>query len=272
MTLSNGLLPRSKASRAHATAHLKEIIIPELLEKVRRFWFKHLRSEEALILPQRNQMGRWFFCEAEFDELCVRKFRPALEAIKSSRASAKDILAIARPVTPFQWLSLVILLDQIPRNCYRGPESAVVFRVFDPVARELAHHAIQAGAPVHARTRYRLAYRMWFYLPLMHSEDLALHDQALAHYRQMKADFEELMAEDGTAGDDDRRRCWGVLAVQKETARDLLDTNYDFELKHRDIIEQFGRYPHRNFALHRESTSKEREYLRHGGETFNSGS
>lgn len=76
MTLSNGFLPRSKASRAHATAHLKEVITPELLEKVRRFWFKHLRTEEALILPQKKQMGRWFFCDAEFDELCMSANSP----------------------------------------------------------------------------------------------------------------------------------------------------------------------------------------------------
>ncbi|KAL0941702.1 uncharacterized protein CTRU02_204465 [Colletotrichum truncatum] len=270
MTLSNGL-PRSKASKAHATAHVKEVITPELLERLRRFWFKHLNSEEAFILPQKNQLGRWFFSDADFDEACVRKFRPALEAIKSARATAKDIIAIVRPITPLQWLSLVLLLDQIPRNCYRGAESSVVFKVFDPIALEIANHALKAGAATHSRTKYRVAYRMWFYLPLMHSEDLALHDLAVEHYQEMKQDFEELMAADGAAGDDDQRKCWGVLAVQKETARDLLETNYDFEIKHRDIIAQFGRYPHRNYVMHRESTPEEEKYLRTGGETFSGG-
>ncbi|KAF5524914.1 hypothetical protein CGCA056_v003507 [Colletotrichum aenigma] len=263
MTLTSGL-PRSKACRAHATAHLKEVITPELLEKLRRFWFKHLHTEEAFILPQKNQLGRWFFSDENFDESCVRKFRPALEALKSSRATSRDIIAIVRPITPLQWLSLVLLLDQIPRNCYRGAESSVVFKFFDPIARDIANHAINAGATTHNRTKYRVAYRMWFYLPLMHSEDLALHDLAVEHYQKMKDDFEELMAGDGAAGDDDQRKCWGVLAVQKETARDLLETNYDFEMKHRDIIAQFGRYPHRNLAMHRQSTPEEKEYLKTG--------
>ncbi|TDZ34032.1 hypothetical protein C8035_v000662 [Colletotrichum spinosum] len=271
MAPSAGGLPRSKACRAHATAHLKEVITPELLEKLRRFWFKHLHTEEAFILPQKSQLGRWFYPDADFDELCVRKFRPALDALRSSRATAKDVLAIARPVTPLQWLGLVLLLDQVPRNCFRGAESAVVFRFFDPVARDLAHHAIAAGAATHARTRFRVAYRMWFYLPLMHSEDLALHDLAADHYRRMRDDFDDLLAADGAAGDDDRRRCWGVLAVQRDAARDLLATNYDFEMKHRDIIVQFGRYPHRNAVLRRASTPEEVEYLKHGGETLNGG-
>lgn len=203
------------------------------------------------------------------DSLPRHKFRPALEAIKSSRATTKDIIGIVRPITPLQWLSLVLLLDQIPRNCYRGTESSVVFKFFDPIAREISNHAIEAGATTHGRIKYRVAYRMWFYLPLMHSEDLALHDLALKYYRQMRDDFYQLMAEDGSAGDDDRRKCWGVLAIQKETAKDLLETNYDFEMKHRDIIVQFGRYPHRNHAMHRKSTPEEEEYLKNGGETFN---
>ncbi|GKT46590.1 uncharacterized protein ColSpa_06771 [Colletotrichum spaethianum] len=242
MTLSRGL-PRSNSCKTHAKARLQETLTPELLEKLRRFWFKHLKTDEAYILPQKSQMGRWFFSDADFDEVCV-------------------------PFTPLQWLSLVLLLDQVPRNIYRGSESSIVFKFFDPIAHEIAQHAINAGAPTHNRTKYRVAYRMWFYLPFMHSEDLALHDFAIEQYQQMKDDFDELLADDGSAGSDDQRKCWGVLAVQKESAKDLLETNYDFEMKHRDIIVQFGRYPHRNMAMGRSSTPEEIDYLENGGETF----
>ncbi|OHF02577.1 hypothetical protein CORC01_02272 [Colletotrichum orchidophilum] len=252
----------------HAKARLKETLTSDLLEKLRRFWFKHLNTDESYILPQRSQMGRWFYSDVDFDEACVKRFRPVTEAMKSAKITARDILTIVRPFTPLQWLSLVLLLDQVPRNIYRGPESSTVFKFFDPVAREIAQHAINAGAATHNRIKYRVAYRMWFYLPFMHSEDLALHDLAVAQYQQMKADFEKLMADDGTAGSDDQRKCWGVLAVQKEAARDLLETNCDFETKHRDIIVQFGRYPHRNMAMGRESTAQEKKYLETGGETF----
>ncbi|OHX01240.1 DUF924 domain-containing protein [Colletotrichum incanum] len=269
MTLSNGL-PRSNSCKTHAKARLQETLTPELLESLRRFWFKHLKTDEAYILPQKSQMGRWFFSDADFDGVCVRKYRPILEAIKSARATSKDILSIVKPFTPLQWLGLVLLLDQVPRNIYRGSESSIVFKFFDPIAREIAQHAINAGAPIHNRIKYRVAYRMWFYLPFMHSEDLALHDFAVKQYQHMKDDFEELMADDGTAGSDDQRKCWGVLAVQKESAKDLLETNYDFEMKHREIIAHFGRYPHRNMAMGRPSTQEERDYLENGGETFGS--
>ncbi|KAK1979897.1 hypothetical protein LZ30DRAFT_751103 [Colletotrichum cereale] len=270
MTLSKGL-PRSNSCKTHAKARLQEVLTPDLLEKLRRFWFKHLKTDEAYILPRKSQMGRWFFSEASFDEVCVKKYRPVLEAVKSARASSKDILSIIRPFTPLQWLGLVLLLDQVPRNIYRGSESSIVFKLFDPIAREIAQHAINAGAPTHSRVRYRVAYRMWFYLPFMHSEDLTLHDFAAKQYQQMKDDFGVLMAGDGTAGSDDQRKCWGVLAVQKESAKDLLETNYDFEMKHRDIIVQFGRYPHRNIAMGRPSTTEEISYLENFGETFGSG-
>ncbi|WYZ37745.1 hypothetical protein EsH8_II_001251 [Colletotrichum jinshuiense] len=270
MTLSRGL-PRSNSCKARAKARLKEVLTPELLDKLHRFWYKHLKTDEAFILPQKSQMGRWFFSDSDFDNVCVKRFRPVLEVMRSADAKADDILAIVRPFTPLQWLGLVLLLDQIPRNCYRGPESSVVFKFFDPIAREIAQHAINAGAPVHGRFKYRVSYRMWFYLPFMHSEDLALHDLAVKQYQQMKDDFAELMAQDGTAGTDDERKCWGVLALQKETAKDLLETNYDFEMKHRDIIAQFGRYPHRNAAMEREPTAEEKKYLESGGETFGGG-
>ncbi|KAK2056896.1 DUF924-domain-containing protein [Colletotrichum caudatum] len=269
MTLSSAL-PRSNSCKTHAKARLQEKLTPDLLEKLRRFWFKHLKTDEAYILPQKSQMGRWFFPDISFDEVCIKKYRPVLEAVKSARASSKDILTLIRPFTPLQWLSLVLLLDQVPRNVYRGTESWIVFKFFDPIAREIAQHAVDAGAPSHSRVKYRVAYRMWFYLPFMHSEDLASHDFAVTQYRQMKHDFEELMAGDGTAGSDDQRKCWGVLAVQKGSAKDLLETNYDFVVKHRDIIVQFGRYPHRNLAMGRLPTPEEKSYLERGGETIGS--
>lgn len=70
MTLSRGL-PRSNSCKARAKARLKEVLTPELLDKLHRFWYKHLKTDEAFILPQKSQMGRWFFSDGDFDNVCV---------------------------------------------------------------------------------------------------------------------------------------------------------------------------------------------------------
>lgn len=75
--------------------------------------------------------------------------------------------------------------------------------------------------------------RAFMYLPYMHSESLAIHNVAL-----------QLFDQPGLEG------------------------NLDFEIKHRDIIERFGRYPHRNEMLGRESSAEEIEFLKQPGSSF----
>lgn len=161
-----------------------------------------------------------------------------------------------------------MLLDQIPRNCYRGPDSAIVFQIFDPLALSVARRAIELGIPSSPGFQYFVCQRMWIYLPLMHSEDLAVHDQAVAEYQGLLDDFRAIMDDPSSATDETDRKCGQVLAASRETMEKLLAMNYDFEIKHRDIIARFGRYPHRNGPLGREPTAEEKEYLENGGETF----
>lgn len=70
-------------------------------------------------------------------------------------------------------------------------------------------------------------------MPFMHSESLSIHQQALTLFKQ-----------------------------------DGLESNYQFELKHLAIIERFGRYPHRNMLLGRESTEEELRFLQQPGSRF----
>ncbi len=99
----------------------------------------------------------------------------------------------------------------------------------DPVALVLAQEAIAARAD-------RLlspVERSFLYLPFMHSESRLIHERAEALYR-----------ENGIPG------------------------NYDFELKHKAVIDRFGRYPHRNSILGRASTAEELEFLKQPGSSF----
>lgn len=56
---------------ASGPSHIKQTLTPALLQHVRSFWFDHLSSEDALILPGQSEMKRWFMRDSEFDKACV---------------------------------------------------------------------------------------------------------------------------------------------------------------------------------------------------------
>lgn len=99
----------------------------------------------------------------------------------------------------------------------------------DPLALALAQEAIRVGA----NKELSLEERAFLYLPYMHSESLLIHQEAL-----------KLFKEDG------------------------LEENYQYELEHMNIIERFGRYPHRNEILGRNSTPEEALFLQGPGSSF----
>ena len=158
---------------------------------------------------------RWFKKNDAFDDEFRLRFLEAHAAAADGRlapwaASAEGALA------------LLVLLDQFPRNAFRG--SARMFET-DGEARAVAGAAIDAGFD----RQVDGALRPFFYMPLMHSERLA-----------------------------DQQRC--VTLCQA-----LDDNTQRFARLHRDIIERFGRFPHRNALLGRESTTEEQRFLAEGG-------
>ena len=129
-------------------------------------------------------------------------------------------------------LARVILLDQIPRNLYR--DDARTFAA-DPQAVEVAARAIARGLDREVST---LA-RMFFYLPFEHAEDMAHQDRCVALSERAAAEAPPELAS-------------------------LSASLVDYAVKHRAVIARFGRFPHRNAALGRESTADEREFLASG--------
>ncbi|RSL64554.1 hypothetical protein CEP54_004684 [Fusarium duplospermum] len=244
---------------------LKGQLIHNILEELRAFWFEHLTSEADRAIPRAEQQRRWFFGGKEFDDICV----PILEAIKAAGiTSVEDILAVAQPRDPLDWLSLVILLDQIPRNCYRGAEAAICFTFFDPLAVQLTLKALEEGLPYKApELRWQFSHRNWLYMPLMHSEDVSAHEKAMLGYERMQQDILSLL--EGTGGENEyEKKAREAAQADPETAKAFAKLNVEFEKKHQVIIERFGRYPHRNKALGRKPTAEETEYLENGGDTF----
>jgi uncharacterized protein (DUF924 family) len=159
---------------------------------------------------------RWFRKDEAFDAEFRTRFIGAHEA-----AARGELDAWARDGAGGA-LALLILLDQFPRNAFRGTP-----RMFasDAKAREVARQALQEGFD----TQVESDLRHFFYLPLVHSESMQDQDQGIAFAR--------------TLGDEPLRHA----AI------------------HRDIIEKFGRFPHRNAVLGRTNTPEEQRFLNDGG-------
>lgn len=158
----------------------------------------------------------------------------------------------------------------MPRNCYRGDASKLVFSLFDPLALDVALTAMEHGIPDQPEIRWQFVYRMWFTLPLEHSEDLSVHARCLKELQGFSADTEALIASPDAADAPDSHRAEAarVLRERAQEARQFAGAMVSFEEKHMAIVKEFGRYPHRNRALGRATTSEEKAYLDNGGETF----
>lgn len=128
--------------------------------------------------------------------------------------------------TPRGALALLILLDQFPRNMFRG--TAAAFWT-DCKARRIAKQAIRMGHDAMTPEPER----QFFYLPLMHSEGLP-----------------------------DQERCVRLIKLSmSQTA----NKNLEHARRHRDVIRRFGRFPSRNHPLGRRDTEAERTYRAGGG-------
>lgn len=163
---------------------------------------------------------KWFAKDEAFDADIRARFEPLHLA-----ASRGDLQAWAE--TAEGALALLILLDQFPRNLYRG--SAHAFAT-DPLARSVAEAALSRGFD----QALDPAMRPFVYLPFEHSERLEDQDRAV-----------ELCCAHHAASGDQGTLDWAIL--------------------HRNIIVRFGRFPHRNHCLGRATTPEEQAFLDEGG-------
>ncbi len=197
-------------------------------ETVLDFWFGTL-SEEGR--ADSAHLKSWFTKDPEFDATIRDRF---------SWVYAQ--LVGRAPLTP-EWLregrdrlAAIIVLDQFSRNMFR--DTPAMFSA-DPLARSHAFELIGLGED---RT-LPFSMRGFSYMPLMHSESLAHQERCIELFQ---AFCDELTGE----------------------KRSTIEYNLEFAVKHRDIIARFGRFPHRNAILGRESTEEEVEFLAGPGSRF----
>ena len=138
--------------------------------------------------------------------------------------------------TPQGWLALVLLLDQLPRMIFRDTPKSFSG---DKRAQALVNHGLKLERDL-ALTPLQ---RTFIYLVLEHTENLAAQDEAIQRFSDL-------------------------LPLLPATDREYFNQTLDYARKHRVVIERFGRYPHRNEVLGRESTAEEVEFLKERGSRF----
>ncbi|KAF4211360.1 hypothetical protein CNMCM8980_009996 [Aspergillus fumigatiaffinis] len=244
---------------------LDQLLAPSILPRIYTFWFQHIPSNERLLLPTPDDWMKWFFKSDDFDSACSSQFSSILAAIRDTNTTAEDILSRTKPSTPQDWLALIILLDQLPRNIYRGESSRIVFEFFDPLARTIALKAGEAGYPSGTSPfRYRQGQRIWFYMPFIHAEDLDIQELARVKYEEMAEDFTRLLDGDATGLSADEAECRRILLENRARLEEQLKTHFRVQREHYDPIARFGRFPHRNVALGRVTSDEERKFLEEG--------
>ncbi|NBJ11958.1 DUF924 family protein [Microvirga arsenatis] len=157
--------------------------------------------------------AKWFSKDEAFDQTCRDRFLSTYEAAARGDLNEWEL-------TPEGALAVVLLLDQFPRNMFRGRRET--YRT-DPVALMAADRAIERGFDHKVEPQFR----RFFYLPFMHSESLA--------------DQERSVALNEALGEED---------------------SIKWARHHHSIIARFGRFPHRNAILGRETTPEEEAFLK----------
>lgn len=168
-----------------------------------------------------ERMRLWFQPTRQQDELVREVFEETMK-----NASAGFLTGWLE--TTHGRLAMILALDQAPRVIYRGQAQAFSH---DSQALSLALAGLMCGAD----RKLGLAERAFFYLPLEHSEDPLAQRLSIQSYERLVADFPD--------------------------APDLTRSFLKYAHQHADVIERFGRFPHRNQALGRQSTEAELAYL-----------
>ncbi len=189
-------------------------------EQVLDFWFGPCGPQG---LPSERAVKQWFAGGRAFDELCRAQLGGCVTEALSGELESWAETARGR-------LALVLLLDQLPRNLFRGGPEAYAG---DAAALRHASEAVDGGED----RSLLLVERYFLYMPFEHAENLACQDFSVALF--------EALAEDAYP-----------------YAERFFAGGIEWARRHRSVIERFGRFPARNRALGRATTAAEEAFLK----------
>jgi uncharacterized protein (DUF924 family) len=167
--------------------------------QVLNYWFEEL------------QPAAWFRKDERVDAAIGERFGALYEQLAQIRPE--------QLTSPLESVAAVIVLDQFPRNMFRGTPRAFAT---DALALSISQQAIAAGWD----QRLTQQQRLFLYMPFQHSEDRAVQERSIELFTQLG-----------------------------------LADNLDYAHRHKNIIDRFGRFPHRNPVLGRESTTAELQFV-----------
>ena len=177
----------------------------------------------------KERATRWWKKDPAFDQEIRAKFEAELQ--RATRGELDGWLD-----EPESLVAYVVLLDQFSRNMYRDTPDAFA-------QDERALGATLRGMARGFDARLSPLQRYFFYMPLMHAEDRAVQQRSVQTFEK--------------------------LAEEKDTGFDgMLRGAVDYARRHRDIVERFGRFPHRNNILERTTTADEAAFLLTPGSAF----
>lgn len=180
-------------------------------------------------LTERGVERRWFNADEQLDSEIRARFEPDLRNAAAGR--------LQRWIhEPRRALALIILCDQFPRNMYRGTPRAFLF---DERARSIVDQALASGHDEHLWP----IEQAFLFMPLQHAEDAQCQAESV-------------------------RRFSALVSIAPPEQTERMREFLRFAEDHRRVIGRFGRFPHRNEVLGRESTAEERAFLESGAASW----
>ncbi|MES1911250.1 MAG: hypothetical protein MHM6MM_003710 [Cercozoa sp. M6MM] len=207
-----------------------------LAKRIVNFWYGGALPAVSEGLPS-DSVKRWYMGGAEFDEEIRVEFGTEVEkALEAPEKWPQEVFQFD-DADPEEASAAIIVLDQFTRNLYRDDPTAFAA---DARALALADHFVANGTDVRAQELHPSLATL-IYHPFMHSENLEAQNRGIALLEKLTSTLPE-----------------------EHPYFPTLNTNLDYFKKHRDVIEQFGRFPHRNDVLGRTSTPEEIEAVANG--------
>lgn len=199
------------------------------LSQVLEYWLgAEMPTNESAL----SRKSLWFTKSETTDEEIRHLFGAVLQEALAGKLDGEAM------ESPLGLLSVLIVLDQFTRNAYRGTPKSFAG---DAKALQLTLKGIDRGWDVD--DSIPAVARIFLYLPLEHAEDAGMQENSVVAFEQL------------------------ALEASPEL-QEFFGMTLDYARKHQAVIEEFGRFPHRNSILGRASTSAEKEYLSQPGAGF----